>query len=766
MSYRAHILIDDSSSKAFDYLVPDHLAGKVSVGSRVIVDLRKRRATGIVLSLEPHEPGAFDAHHGDNQLFGQEVWGTSSEYVELLKPILEIIGDTPVFSPVIIDMAHWLSDYYGTPLEQIFSCFLPASSKTDNVAPKLINQVALSADISDELLAQITKKAPKQAAILRALLDADKPLPLNALDIDTPLDPARSLVKKGLITLTTIREHRDPEARQNFTPSVPLTLNDEQSSVLTTLTTALTQGDVNTPFLLHGVTGSGKTEIYLQLVAHALSLKQSALILVPEISLTPQIVQRFKSRFTEHGHIIAILHSHLSEGERFDEWQRIHRGDARIVIGARSAVFAPIQNLGLIIVDEEHDNSYKQESAPRYHGRNVAVLRGHLEHALVLLGSATPSLESAYNVKREKYRLLTLTKRIIDRPLPRIHIVDMGQEKQKNHQQQNGGIISDFLRAHIDSRLARNEQILLLLNRRGFSRSIQCPDCGFVLKCPHCDLALTYHRSSERVICHICGHQAVTPKACPECKSTDILFQGYGTQKVESILRALFPDARIARIDADVSQRKHAIRTILNQFKSRSLDILLGTQMIAKGLDFPGVTLVGVLNADTGLSLPDFRAAERTFQLLTQVAGRAGRGELPGEVILQTFTPHASCIQFARHHDVLGFNTSELEMRRLFNMPPYSGIVLVTARSEHEQRAELTLQTLARLLESNLPPHAELSPVLPAPIAKTHGQFRFQITLKHPSTRTLSHYVSKTLAELTLPHDVTVTMDVDPISFL
>lgn len=484
---------------------------------------------------------------------------------------------------------------------------------------------------------------------------------------------------------------------------------------------------------------------------------------MPEISLTPQTVQRFKSRFAELPSSVAVLHSLLSDGERFDEWHAIRSGKARIVIGPRSAVFAPLQNLGLVIVDEEHDASYKQESSPRYHGRDLAVLRAHLENCAVLLGSATPSLESIHNALTGKYSLVKLTERADGQQLPLIRILDM---KTEGRNKSGPNVISERLRMSIDRRLDKGEQVILLLNRRGFARSIQCPDCGHVVTCLHCSLPLTYHRTEDRLMCHLCGFKALPPRSCPECRSANILLQGYGTQKVEELLRRTFPAARITRVDADVARRKNAVRTILNQFRAHKIDILLGTQMIAKGLDFPNVTLVGVLNADLGLHIPDPRAGERTFQLLTQVAGRAGRGDLSGEVIIQTFTPQSPSLQYARHHDTDGFAAQELEMRRTFDLPPFTHIAVLTIRSQHESMAEFATQTLAARLRGMLPPPATMTDPMPAPIPRAHGQFRFQITVKGPSARILSRTLRKLVQEAGLGEDLTAVIDVDAMSFM
>ncbi len=418
-------------------------------------------------------------------------------------------------------------------------------------------------------------------------------------------------------------------------------------------------------FLLHGVTGSGKTEIYLQAIAHALEQGKGAIVLVPEISLTPQTVERFKARFSSGKlqTLVAVLHSHLSAGERHDEWHKIRQGRARIVIGARSAIFAPVEPLGLIIVDEEHEHTYKQEEAPRYHARDVAIMRGQMENAVVVLGSATPSLESYYNCKKGKFSLLELPERVDDQKMPLVRVVDMRQSVRDG---KGPPIFSPQLKEAITQRLERKEQTILFLNRRGYSTSLQCPKCGYVAECPNCSITLTYHRPEQKLSCHICGHNERVPTVCPneKCKNPAIRFAGTGTQNVEDILGKLFPHARIKRMDADVMKRKDDYRRVLGEFRHGKIDILIGTQMIAKGLHFPNVTLVGIIYADMALHQPDFRAGERTFQLLTQVAGRAGRGDIEGEVFVQAFTPFHPAIQYARRHDFLGFYEQELEFRR------------------------------------------------------------------------------------------------------
>jgi primosomal protein N' (replication factor Y) len=430
-----------------------------------------------------------------------------------------------------------------------------------------------------------------------------------------------------------------------------------------------------------------------------------------------------------------------------------------VAIGARSAVFAPVQQLGLIVVDEEHEISYKQEETPRYHARDLAVVRAQMEKCAVVLGSATPALESFHNVRTGKYRLLRLTARVDDRRMPMIRIVDLRQEfaRAKHHP-----IISRALGLAIEERLQRSEQIILFLNRRGFASSLICGKCGYVCECPNCTIPLTLHLAEQRLKCHLCGHVGLAPKKCPECSDPTIRYSGFGTEKVEGIVQKLFPKARLGRMDSDTMIRKDAYRQTLGAFRSGQIDILIGTQMIAKGLDFPNVTLVGIINADIGLHLPDFRAGERTFQLLTQVAGRAGRGEITGEVFVQTSTPFSPSIQFARHHDFDGFWEQESEFRERCDYPPYVHLILVQVRSKHQRLAEFTAQTVHRRLEEQLDNATTLHPAVPAPIERTKSYYRFQILLRTRNAKRLSARIKQVLDRLTLPDEAQVTVDVDP----
>jgi len=744
----ARVLIDGPSELVFDYSIPADLP--VVEGCRVRVPIRQKTTSGTVLSVIPPPE--------------------QSEFA--MREVKSLIEPEPLITPILLKVARWISNYYGSSIESVIRSILPEAVRTEDNSAKTRRIATANETIAPEDLEKLEKRAPKQHAILVLLQHAEnRSLPTTDLG-DNSAPSLKSLESKGFIRISTEEIRRDPEAADEIIPSQPLTLNDQQQEAFGAIKGALTSvgesGDhtpteVSAPFLLLGVTGSGKTEVYLQAAQAALDLGKTVLVLVPEIALTPQTVRRFKARFSQLNDQVAVLHSHLSQGERFDEWHRIRKGTARIVIGARSAVFAPLPDLGLIIIDEEHESTYKQENVPRYQARDVAVLRAAFEPCAIVLGSATPSLESWQNTLSGKYKLLRLDKRADAHSMPLVRVIDMRLEKQK--QKGQTPILSDRLRTALEQRLAKGEQSILFLNRRGFARSLQCHGCGYVCECPHCAVALTYHRTDERLVCHVCGHQSIVPRKCPECNNPGIALQGYGTQKVEEVLKKVLPEARFARIDADAMRRKNALKDILRKFKSQKIDVLIGTQMIAKGLHFPNVTLVGILNADLGLHVPDFRAGERTFQLITQVAGRAGRGELEGEVIVQTFTPHSPSIQFARKHDFDGYAEQEMEMRRQFSFPPFAHCGVLTARSTHERRAEFTLQTLHLRLKENLPQGITLGEVLPSPLIRSHDHFRFQITLRSHKARPLTNHIQAILRKTTLPEDVTVVFDMDAYNF-
>ena len=738
------VIIDRAIHRELDYLVPETLADRVGVGSRVRVPFRDKSGLATVVSV----------------LERSEAKG--------IRPIEAVVGEAPILSEQLLDLARWISTYYCCPIETVMRSLLPQVIRRAEVGWKKQLFVRPVRKIDNAEIEKLRKRAPRQAELLEAISRLETPTRAADLLRQTSLDSQtlRALVRRGLAELREEAVVRDPHADEQFIATSNLVMNNEQSLALKEVTQTLDSPENARPILLHGVTGSGKTEIYLQAIRAALDRGRTAIVLVPEISLTPQTVERFKGRFAEAQDAVAVLHSHLSEGERHDEWHKIHSGRARIVIGARSAVFAPLKNLGLIVVDEEHETTYKQEEAPRYHARDVAVVRAKIEKCVVVLGSATPSLESYHNATTGKYRLVTLTQRIDEKQMPLMRIVDLRQERRK---EKAAAILSEKLRAAIADRLEKREQTILFLNRRGFSTSLLCSNCGEARNCPNCSVALTFHRHPSvagRLSCHLCGHTAAVPKKCPACGKDALIYAGFGTEKVESTVAHIFPKATVRRMDADSMTRKEAYRETLRSFRTGKIDILVGTQMIAKGLHFPNVTLVGIINADLALHLPDFRAGERTFQLLTQVAGRAGRGETSGEVFVQTYTPFSPSIQFARHHDFAGYFQQELEFRERCDFPPFKHAILITVRSPHEARAKFSAETLVRRLRESLGSEFILGDPTPAPLEKLQGQFRFHILIRGEAIMRLSRIVRETLDKLPFPEDVTVAVDVDPYQLL
>jgi primosomal protein N' (replication factor Y) len=747
------VIVDRAIHRELDYSVPENLADRVGVGSRVRVPFRDKSALATVVAIPEQS----------------EAKG--------IRSIEAIIGDAPVLSEQLLELARWIGTYYCCPIEAVMRSMLPQVIRRAQVGWKkqLFAQPARHFDQGE--IEKLRRRAPRQAELLEAIAKLEKPIRATELLRQTSLDnqTLRALVKRGLAELREEAVVRDPHGDEHFIATSNLVLNEEQTHALNEVEQALDAPENARPILLHGVTGSGKTEIYLQAIRAALDRGRTAIVLVPEISLTPQTVERFKGRFAEAQDAVAVLHSHLSEGERHDEWHKIHSGRARIVIGARSAVFAPLKNLGLIVVDEEHETTYKQEEAPRYHARDVAVVRTKIEKCVVVLGSATPSLESYHNAAIGKYRLVTLTQRVDQKQMPLIRVVDLRQERRK---EKKTAILSERLSQAIADRLEKREQTILFLNRRGFSTSLLCSNCGEARNCPNCSVALTFHRHfpqggsaslktmSGRLSCHLCGHTAAVPKKCPACGQDALIYYGFGTEKVESTVAQIFPKAVVRRMDADSMTRKEAYRETLRDFRTGKIDILVGTQMIAKGLHFPNVTLVGIINADLALHMPDFRAGERTFQLLTQVAGRAGRGETAGEVFVQTYTPFSPSIQFARHHDFTGYFQQELEFRERCDFPPFKHAVLITVRSAHEGRAKLSVETLKRRLSEALTEEFILGDATPAPLEKLQSQFRFHILIRGEAIMRLSRLVRETIDKLPFPEDVTVTVDVDPYQLL
>ncbi|MDG1832013.1 MAG: primosomal protein N' [Verrucomicrobiota bacterium] len=731
----ARVTLEIALRREFDYLIPPEFAGRVEVGTRVKVPFGRRQVLGCVTAL------------------------AESSTFETLKPILKIIGTQSLVTSRVLELARWMADYYCCAPETALKSVLPDAIRKEQEGwrERLYVRVLPGADGIDALTKRQTE--------IYHVIEEHRAIALQELLrlTGTTAQTVRKLEDKSLIEIAPKITERDPYANEQFVPTTPLKLNPEQAKALENI-----MAESGRVFLLHGVTGSGKTEVYLQAIARALEDGKGSIVLVPEISLTPQTVERFKARFSSGPlqTLVAVLHSHLSAGERHDEWHKIRQGRAKIVIGARSAIFAPVEPLGLIIVDEEHEHSYKQEEAPRYHARDVAVVRGQREGATVVLGSATPSLESYHNTKRGKYTLLEMPSRVDDKQMPLVRVQDMRTEKSKGDK--GPPIFSQRLKDAIHHRLEAGEQTILFLNRRGFATSMQCPDCGLVAECPNCSLSLTYHRREQTLRCHICGHRDRAPQRCPnkQCRSPKIRFHGLGTEKVEDVLRKLFPKANVCRMDSDALKRKDDFRRILGDFRRGKIDILVGTQMIAKGLHFPRVTLVGIVYADTSLHLADFRAGERTFQLLTQVAGRAGRGDVEGEVVVQTFSPVHPAIQFARRHDFVGYFEAEMEFREQLLYPPFTRAALLTIRGRNEDKVKFSADHIKRELEKLIPklPDLVIAGPAPAPLLRAENFYRHQIMLRLGQMSVLSRHLALIDAQLTLPDDVTLTIDIDPVN--
>ena len=745
----ARVTLDVAVRREFDYLVPEELERSVHEGTRVKVPFGPREVMGVVTAVLDESP------HGN------------------LREIIKTVGGQALVTPPILRLVRWIADYYCCAPEIAMKAVLPDAVRKEEEGWR--ERLCVRALPQHGEPPKLTKRQED----LWTIVEEWRELPLQELVrlAGTTSATIRKLEDKGLVSIAPQISERDPYAKEHILPTQPLELNAQQATALESIVDSMERlakrdDDEAKPvgdnvFLLHGVTGSGKTEVYLQAIAYALGQGKGAIVLVPEISLTPQTVERFKARFSQGPQqtLVAVLHSHLSAGERHDEWHKIRQGRARIVIGARSAVFAPVEPLGLVIVDEEHEHSYKQEEAPRYNARDLAVVRGQQEGAAVVLGSATPCMESYYNVQRKKYGLLSLTERVDNIQMPIVRVIDMRSAARK---EKGAGIFSPQLREAILQRLEKNEQVMLFLNRRGWSSSLQCPECGFVAECPNCSVSLTYHRAAQQLMCHICGHIETAPKKCPEtkCGNVAIRFSGLGTEKVEAALEKGFPSARVKRMDSDTLKRKEDYRRILGDFRTGKIDILVGTQMIAKGLHFPNVTLVGIIHADLSLHIPDFRAGERTFQLLTQVAGRAGRGEVEGEVYVQSFTPFHPAIQYARRHDYVGFYEQEIEFRQQLNYPPVGRVALLTLRGRSEDRVKFVADHLRREMDAVA---KELGEVVvagpaPAPLLRAENFYRYQIMLRTSRMPQLSRKLSALRETFQIPEDLRLVIDIDPMS--
>jgi len=718
--------------RCLDYILPPDLADQVELGHRLRVPWGRKDTFAYVVGF-PEKPE-----------------------VDKCRNVLEVVESEPLIPPVLVQMAHWIATYYCCEVTQVLKSMVPDLLRARTRGFK--EQLWVEAVVESVEVAALSKTAKAQKRALKILIEQGGGW-LAVLCRDTETAPAtwRALEKKGLVTLQAKARERDPFKTGAQTEGPELVLTDEQQQVLEEIREER-KAESPRPVLLHGVTGSGKTEIYLRLIEEVIQAGQQALVLVPEISLTPQTVERFRSRFEHAGIKLAVLHSHLSSGERHDQWQRIRKGEASIVIGVRSAIFAPLTNTGVIIVDEEHEQSFKQEDAPRYHARDLAVVRGGWEKATVVLGSATPSLESVQNARNDKYRIVRLSKRTDQRKLPVIHVVDLRKEKKTGP---DAFMLSQPLQQAIRTRLSNGEQTILFLNRRGFSTSLQCVKCGHVAECPECSVPMTYHRTDGEMRCHLCNYFDDVPGQCPECGFPDFKYGGTGTQRIEDVVARLFPDARWQRMDSDSMKAKGAYEEALGQFRKGELDLLIGTQMITKGLDFPNVTCVGIINVDGALQMPDFRAAERVFDQLVQVAGRAGRGDKPGEVFLQTFTPFHPTIQFARHHDVNGFIDHELEFRKAQYFPPYRRCAVINIRGRDEDKVQFCSDQVSKRLERFQSDEIQISAAGPAPIEKIRNQFRYQVMCFTGNMPALSRRIAHVLLGERWPEGVFVTVDID-----
>jgi primosomal protein N' (replication factor Y) len=790
--------------RLFTYELPLTLRHRVQPGCRVVAPFGTRKLTGFVL----HMRDEVAASHN-------------------LREVLSLMDEEPVLDRDLLGLAQWIAEYYCAPVGEVLKGMLPLGGETRRstqysltesgrqVARQLV--IRPESDAALRLLAmleerprtatQLTAKIPNARTLIRALKErawvsaeekeeerdpmrasaerleaefvrrADEGVKLRKAErellaflelhpgphnlgelgekVKRASESARALAKRDLIKLQ-IFGVPPPSGYERPKP----VLNSFQEAAFERIDGALHNGKFKT-FLLQGVTGSGKTEVYLRSIEAALAMDKNALLLVPEIALTPAVAGQFFHRF---GKQVAILHSAFGDAERADQWRRIQRGQARVVVGTRSGVFAPVQNLGLVIVDEEHDGSYKQQETPRYHGRDVALVRARNAGAVAVLGSATPAVETRYNADQGKYEMLRLPERIAQRPMPEVEIVDMRVEFLETKRQ---ATFSRSLMNEIGKRLAQGEQTMLLLNRRGFSSFMVCRKCGDRMMCENCSIVLTFHRSERRMLCHMCGFAAKVPTVCPKCASDQIQFLGTGSERVETELHEFLPKARIARLDRDSAGAKGAFENILSDFRGGVIDILVGTQMIAKGHDIPNVTLVGIVLADIGLSIPDFRAAERTFQLLTQAAGRAGRGETPGRVVIQTLNPDHYAVRFAAEQDYEGFYRKEIEFRKWLRYPPFAAFANVIVRADKQEEALRMATELGYLLDPQPEGIRVLGPA-EAPVLKVKSEFRYQILLKAARRGILREVLQKlrAFAEKDKWKATALVIDVDPISLM
>ncbi|MFS0778695.1 primosomal protein N' [Neobacillus sp. 3P2-tot-E-2] len=763
----ASVIVDvpaKQTDRAFDYLIPAQWLDTIQPGMRVIVPFGPRKIQGFVTEIK-----------------------ADSEFKKL-REIIEPMDLEPVLNQELLDLGNWLTENTLCFKIYAFQAMLPAALKAkyekkvklsagiklnqlpiqlqeafnneeainwddalnNGLVPILQREASkglleviyvvkerlkkkklkyiiplLSSGDLEAAYNSLPQKAEKQKEVLKYFVERSDPVELRQLLslLNISASTVKALVEKGFLTEQDMEVYRDPYENRTFTRTEPLPLTEDQQRAMVPILDSI-ENKLHEVFLLYGVTGSGKTEIYLQAIQDVIEKGREAIVLVPEIALTPQMVNRFKGRF---GNLVAVLHSGLSAGEKYDEWRKIQRKEVKVVVGARSAIFAPFENLGIIIIDEEHETSYKQEEMPRYHARDVAIERAQKNNCPVVLGSATPALESFARAQKGVYTLLSLPNRMNKRALPAVEIIDMREELRAG----NRSMFSRKLFELLKERIERKEQSVLFLNKRGHSSFVMCRDCGYVMNCPNCDISLTYHRVKDQMKCHYCGFESQVPSQCPECASDYIRYFGTGTQKVEEELGKILPEAKVIRMDVDTTGQKGAHERLLKEFHEGKADILLGTQMIAKGLDFPNITLVGVLSADTMLHLPDFRSSEKTFQLLTQVSGRAGRHELPGEVIIQTYTPEHYSVELAGTQDYDRFYHREMMMRKAHHYPPFYYLSLITISHEELMTVVTATEKIAAFVRSRLSNHAVVLGPAASPIPRINNRYRYHCLIKY-----------------------------------
>lgn len=737
----AAVVFAENPHGPFHYRIPTELEGVVQPGMRVRVPLGKGNRA-------------------------RQGWCTAVELTTLppqsLKEVHDVCDPEPLCDERLVKLVLWMSHYYQAPPGQVFDALIPAGVRTGAGTRQQVFYSPSRKALDDELVDPLPGK---QRTAIRALLEAGRPL--TAAQLATAAEcteaPLRGLRKKGFLLAETRRvltASAPPPPRRSAHVTIP-ELTPPQADALQQIVASI-EADQRETFVLHGVTGSGKTEVYIRAIDTVVRRGGQAIVLVPEISLTPQTRRRFEDRFSD----VAVLHSQMSPVERHYHWQRIREGQVQVVVGPRSAVFAPLPRLGLIILDEEHDGSFKQDTAPRYHARRVALVRSQIENIPLVLGSATPSLETYHATSTGHAKLIELRQRIAGRPMPHVDLIDLRTPGERT-----GGAISRQLAKAVQETIREEGQVILLLNRRGFATNIQCPSCGHVVACPDCDMPLTHHRDGGKAVCHYCDYQIPTPPWCPSCRFDGIRYSGIGTQRLESEVRQRFPNLSVARMDSDTMRRPGSHERIFNAFRSGELQLLLGTQMIAKGLDFPNVLLVGVINADSALHFPDFRAAERTFQLVTQVAGRTGRGDRGGRVIVQTFTPEHPAIQAASQHDYDAFAKHEMQQRRKYDYPPLGSVARIIIRGPQEETTEAFADTIVQRLQAareKLAAEVRILGPAPPPIAKLRGKYRFHILLQATEPKPLGATIRKAIA--TLPSvakdDIQFVIDIDPMDML